>query len=433
MKTEYIYELLRDNSRVIIPDFGAFLLKEKYVSSIGKDGFMQISFNDFLKFNDGLLVEYVARHERIDKIEAELQVKEFVSKIKYDLINTGSFTFSNMGELYHDEKGNLKFRQDENQSLKQGKDPAGGFSGKSTSENAEVPPPEDAHQEKKNNKTGLSPLGSGSGNSHFFQPETQNKETDFHALSKDPETPKRIETPDLSKTKKEQNLPPPPEVKLSANLPEKKLRPIWRYTINGLIIIAAILIVWLLLDHFLMSTDENNYPEKGQITQKENKINTSSPNQGEQNTSRNSTASPTEDTKVNPSDTKDEPGNDNFSTTVNNDPVMDEDQNLNNNEEDRTEKTGTKPKSDFNKEHPVFTGSMIYHTIAGSFTDKNEAWDLVLLLRNKGFDSRIINEKKGHYRVSYRSYTTKAEALADLQKIRKVNPEAWLLKYKIKD
>lgn len=433
MKTEYIYELLRDNSRVIIPDFGAFLLKEKYASSIDGGGFMQISFNDFLKFNDGLLVEYVARHERIDKIEAELQIKEFVSKIKYDLINTGFFAFVNMGELYYDEKGNLKFRQNENQNLKQGKDPAGSLSGKSVPEITADPSPAEANREKKTNKTGLSPLSSGSGNSHFFQHETPKKESAYQALSKDTESPKKIETPDLSKTKKEQNLPPPPEVKLLANLPEKKLRPIWRYTINGLIIIAAILIVWLLLDHFLMNTDENNYHEKGQITQEENKINTNLPKQDEQNTNWNSSTSPAEDTMENPSDTKDESGDDNSSTTIINDAVMDEDQNFNNNEEERTEITGTKPKSDFNKEHPVFTGSMIYHTIAGSFTDKNEAWDLVLLLRNNGFDSRIINEKKGHYRVSYRSYTTKSEALDDLQKIRKVNPDAWLLKYTIQD
>ncbi|NJM14971.1 MAG: hypothetical protein HC896_05945 [Bacteroidales bacterium] len=49
----YIVELLNSNKRVIIPDFGAFIVKQgtpvTYV------------FNEFLKYNDGLLIDHVAK------------------------------------------------------------------------------------------------------------------------------------------------------------------------------------------------------------------------------------------------------------------------------------------------------------------------------------------------------------------------------------
>ena len=64
MINEYIKELISNNSRVIIPDFGAFMIQN---SDNGKI----ISFNDFLKFNDGVLVNKIIVNEHILELESK--------------------------------------------------------------------------------------------------------------------------------------------------------------------------------------------------------------------------------------------------------------------------------------------------------------------------------------------------------------------------
>ena len=59
MIESYIFEMLREKSRVIIPEFGAFLMKQEYKTDNNVTGTFVISFNDFLRFNDGLLIDNI--------------------------------------------------------------------------------------------------------------------------------------------------------------------------------------------------------------------------------------------------------------------------------------------------------------------------------------------------------------------------------------
>ena len=68
MNISYINKLLKDNSRLIIPGFGAFLLKTRPSGpSDEKTEKVHITFNDFLKFNDGVLVDHIAQKEKLNK------------------------------------------------------------------------------------------------------------------------------------------------------------------------------------------------------------------------------------------------------------------------------------------------------------------------------------------------------------------------------
>ena len=49
MISKYIKELIPGNSRIIIPDFGAFMIQDTPNGKV-------ISFNDFLKVNDSVVV-----------------------------------------------------------------------------------------------------------------------------------------------------------------------------------------------------------------------------------------------------------------------------------------------------------------------------------------------------------------------------------------
>ena len=72
----------------------------------------------------------------------------------------------------------------------------------------------------------------------------------------------------------------------------------------------------------------------------------------------------------------------------------------------------------------------IYFIVAGAFRSETNAHNLVANLRSKGFDSEIIDQtRSGLYRVIYKGFVLKSEALQDLASIREQdNPNAWLLK-----
>jgi cell division septation protein DedD len=106
MLSKYIKNLLDIHSRVIVPDLGAFMLKG--------DASKTIYFNEFLRFNDGLLVDYIGEQEQIDKIEAAKKVKLFVDNVNKQLSGNKSVALEGIGILYLDinEKIQLKTSDD---------------------------------------------------------------------------------------------------------------------------------------------------------------------------------------------------------------------------------------------------------------------------------------------------------------------------------
>ncbi|MFA6400324.1 MAG: SPOR domain-containing protein [Salinivirgaceae bacterium] len=102
MISSYLKELLENNNRIIIPDFGAFMIQD---SPEGK----QISFNDFLKFNDGLLVNQIIKSEKISKNQASDIIKEFIKEVEKSFAKNSSFEVKGIGFLVKDNQGNIKF------------------------------------------------------------------------------------------------------------------------------------------------------------------------------------------------------------------------------------------------------------------------------------------------------------------------------------
>lgn len=56
---EILIELLKNNTKVIIPDFGAFIVKQRNP--------FQVVFNEFLRFNDGLLIDSISKRKIFQK------------------------------------------------------------------------------------------------------------------------------------------------------------------------------------------------------------------------------------------------------------------------------------------------------------------------------------------------------------------------------
>ena len=98
---KYILELVESNERVILPDLGAFLSRK------GKT--KQISFNEFLKFNDGLVVKYIAEKENLNNRDATKKVEEYVSRIRETLDKGSPYQIKGLGELRKNDRGRIDF------------------------------------------------------------------------------------------------------------------------------------------------------------------------------------------------------------------------------------------------------------------------------------------------------------------------------------
>lgn len=107
MTTEYLIELLQKSVRVILPEFGAFLIKDDGSGSFKPQN---LTFSPFLKYNDGMLEDNLAKDKGITKEQAKQLILEFIESIKKDLQEKGSFELNDMGQLYVDQRGSVLFK-----------------------------------------------------------------------------------------------------------------------------------------------------------------------------------------------------------------------------------------------------------------------------------------------------------------------------------
>ena len=74
----------------------------------------------------------------------------------------------------------------------------------------------------------------------------------------------------------------------------------------------------------------------------------------------------------------------------------------------------------------VFIPNQKFYIIAGAFSIEKNANNLKNRLNSWNYNSTIIKNEK-MMRVSYDSFDSKEQALISLSKIRKENPQAWIL------
>lgn len=103
-----IKSLILQGKRVIIPDFGAFLIKDGSANPIlTKEN---VTFSPFLRYNDGFLELEVAHTHNLHKDEANIKVAEYVHLIKSTLFEKDAlFHVNGVGYFYNDGKGNTCF------------------------------------------------------------------------------------------------------------------------------------------------------------------------------------------------------------------------------------------------------------------------------------------------------------------------------------
>lgn len=114
---KYIGDLLYDYECVVIPGLGGFLTQDKPASIHPqthhfRPPYKQIMFNAYLKTNDGLLVNYIAREENVSYKEAKAQVDKFVFLCDQALQQGKRIHFHKVGAIYLNKNQKIVFEQD---------------------------------------------------------------------------------------------------------------------------------------------------------------------------------------------------------------------------------------------------------------------------------------------------------------------------------
>jgi len=112
--SQYISDLLYRYECVTLPNFGAFLSHpiSARINEATSDFYppqKQLSFNEQLQSNDGLLASYISELENISFEGATRKIEQQVSQLKSRLEKGNTVKFNDIGELTFSEEGKLLF------------------------------------------------------------------------------------------------------------------------------------------------------------------------------------------------------------------------------------------------------------------------------------------------------------------------------------
>ncbi len=374
MERNYIYELLQKHSRVIIPNFGAFLIKDKAkISNADSGQNITISFNDFLKFNDGVLIDYIAQKQKINKLQAGNIVNDFIQEINSQLKDKGFYIIDGVGKLFTDDKAVIRFSQEIGKT---------GY----------------GDNKKDVSKPKKSTVISSSAEGVLPKEEVSVKAED-----------KKEPRPVVEKKKEEKvftkaEAPVRHEVEIG-NKDSKSSKGKWIFSILlfVILVITALYLAGFFNGNRLSDSANNKAVNHDKSVNLNNSPETNTPAGIAKNINSELTEKDTlvEDTEQRESSSE--------NIVEDSDSIV----NSNENKSEIIEKAVPKP----------------FHLIAASCNSKKVADKYVAKLKAQGYESKIINEKNGHFRVSYGSYETKEAALKELENLKSKKKSAWYLYY----
>ncbi|HUX54173.1 MAG TPA: SPOR domain-containing protein, partial [Williamwhitmania sp.] len=99
---------LEKHNRVIIPDFGAFLVKD---TGDVRD-IKNTTFSPFLRYNDGLVENFLAEREELTKVDASTKVRDYVENLKAQIEKGEKVYLPELGYFSLDSRGTTLFTLD---------------------------------------------------------------------------------------------------------------------------------------------------------------------------------------------------------------------------------------------------------------------------------------------------------------------------------
>jgi nucleoid DNA-binding protein len=484
---KYLIELLETNNRVIVPDLGAFIIRQQEPR--------ELVFNDLLAFNDGMLTSHIKQQEGISMSKAQVKIEEFVDQVKKVLTKGDIYHLENLGYLKMDDSSKIEFSlsrfpaatakivsaatlSQEEDSMEETTPPVGEEAPKAeiTEEEtpeAEIPeeealeagtewkaPDEDFTEEETTvAASGVEDVPEKAADNGSFTLEDLTAEIEVDAAEDKPlipdaeEPPFLIEEPEHKEQQRatvvgtsqarleaaaaaamndEEKMVPELEKEplptAETSIPyyvgrERSLRSIWPW-IGG----AVALIIILLVAAWFFFPDELNRILAGKSAEQATTEETVSGDypagmQGTTGEIEDETAAQTEPDQEDVSAETEAPG-----TETGEDAGQEAatDQTGEEAVEETVAETETEPEPE-----PLPAGqAKKYYIVAGMFSSRANAEDYVNTLKTKGFDAELFGRKNNLYGVSFSSHVSRSAAMQELTRIREqFNPEAWLLHY----
>ncbi|MBS3775168.1 MAG: SPOR domain-containing protein [Bacteroidales bacterium] len=410
MLDEYIKELIANNNRVIIPNFGAFLLRATSKNKNKKELSAKINdiyFSPFLKFNDELLMNHVIKKENVTQREAMDMLNQYISTIENSVKENGSYQIQGFGEFYMDNQGKIQFRI---QSSARKESPK---------ETQQAPPARESGT-RESQKTGSTI------NEKAARKKTSTTQAKSEEQSK-PKTEKQQAPTSTSAQKSEKTVktgagtagsgttgasasagktppPPPPKKEKTGQSGGKRNKGLLLSIVIG--VPVAVVFIWAMLNfdtvQSIFTKDERQTPameamDEGTEQQRQEQ------EEQDQTTSEEDTASDREQIQE-PAETQDQP------TT----------------QAEQSERQTSPSQQQVSRA----SEGKKYYIVAGSFENRENAVNFRQKLRSQGYDSEMIGERNGMHAVSYASFDNKSQAKRELQKLRnEEGVQAWLLYY----
>lgn len=390
MIDEYIKELIATNNRVIIPNFGAFLLRATSKNKNKKDLASKVDdiyFSPFLKFNDELLVNHIIKKEGTDQQKALEKINEYIKQIEEKVKKDGIYTIEGLGEFTQDNQGKIQFKV-VTETPKTSKTKEEKPTTKKAAEKKKTPPKTIHEKAAASKKT--TPKSSTEKKKEVEEKKEEEKKT----------------TAPQSKEKAQKTPPPPPPKPPKGKTPSKS------GSNRGLVLSIAIglpivvLFIWAMLN-FDSVQKLFDSKDKQVSEQVEN-----------EKPSKEDKARDKEETGEEGEEEKEEKGEDTEKS-------REEQQ-----QETEDKIIEEKRKEAERQQQTASTGQKKFHIVAGSFKKRENAVNYRDKLREQGFDAELIGERDGMHAVSYASFTKKAEATKEMNRIKNEEGlQAWLLYY----
>ncbi|GAB3338187.1 hypothetical protein GCM10027299_50080 [Larkinella ripae] len=111
---DYLKKLLFQYDCIVVPELGGFILHFIPATFIAANGLYmpprkKIAFNEALKLDDGLLVNYMVLHEGCSRDEALQVIRQFVDELKQEVRQGRIFAIEGLGLFSENEEGKLQF------------------------------------------------------------------------------------------------------------------------------------------------------------------------------------------------------------------------------------------------------------------------------------------------------------------------------------
>jgi nucleoid DNA-binding protein len=413
MDTKFLLELIEKNTRVILPEFGAFLVKDDGTNVFKTEN---VTFSPFLRYNDGIVEDALASAKKLNKDLARTQLNEYIEELKNILLEHKKHDLEGLGLLFLDNRGSIQFtpidskRPKEHQAtseVKKGTKPA-----EKPKETPKVAPKKPLPSEVKSEKEEIIKPKSPEPLEVKEKPEVEKKSDEIKS-QEIPEPPLSKEEPkEEDKPKVRTHTPPPGQLKKQEPQKVKSSqgsrtgtgKAILMGTLIGLGLVIVLAGGWYLYSSGILDF-KNDKP-------------TSTPDISE-----------TIEDKVVESDDKEGLFDDEFnklSAEMDMETTSDE---SSTSDAKPTEKRIIQPDSRESERVTIsYPQDGMFHIIAGSFRNANYAEKFSTDMKTAGFNSGVIAQPSGMHAVSLGSFLTRQEAADSMNVWKSQYPNIWLLK-----